>query len=244
MKYFFLLFFVLSSQINAQLLVEDYWHDFEGKIADYEVSLSIRKVETTTNEPNIVGNYCYKKYDKKISLSGYITSENTIELSEISNGIITGNFKGKIWTDDKDRFEGTWTNPENTKKLDFKLTLESIPGGGGSERRYLFGKSDEEVENFMQKIKKSVDKNDKVWLSENIQYPIKVNIGKKIISIKNSNEFIAKYDSIFYPTFKSIIKNESTCNMFANWSGVMLGNGSIWIGQKENQKLKIIGINN
>jgi hypothetical protein len=52
-------------------------------------------------------------------------NEETIKLNEYVNGKHSGTFVGKAFTDDGEtKFEGTWTDSKETKKLDFKLTLD------------------------------------------------------------------------------------------------------------------------
>ncbi|MEK7431960.1 MAG: hypothetical protein AABZ74_02415, partial [Cyanobacteriota bacterium] len=95
--------------------------------------------------------------------------------------------------------------------------------------------TDNDVEIFMKKVKKSIIEDDKEWISNHISYPIKTKIDtKKTIIIKSKKELINNFNKIFNKEFKEQIKSFCSCNLFHNYQGVMLGNGQIWIENKPN----------
>ena len=220
----------------------NFWNDFEGKLNKMEIKLSLFRFD----DGQLKGNYCYKKYEERIQLIGKIKGNN-IELQEIIGGKYKGSFKGKISTNGPDLFIGTWTY--GSQILNFKLSLNSICGGGYEHRYDDFDGGDIDVENFMKKVKVAILKGNKEWLANHVYFPIEVDINKRNVSIKNKRKFVDNFDIIFYEKFKDKIKSFCVCNMFNNSHGVMLGNGEIWINQKsfsaENEvDFNIIAINN
>ena len=213
-----------------------YWYDFDGKLGGMEIQLSIY----IPDKGNVLkGNYCYKKYENKIQLEG-VVKDNKIELTEFLNDKPNGYFKGTFFTDDRDRFEGTWTDASKTKQLEFKMTLQSSTHSDSPDKHYDFWGTDKDIENFMKKVKQSIAEGNKEWIANHISYSLKTTInGKKAITIKNKQQFIDNFEQIFYPAYKEKIKKLCVCNMFYNMNGIMLGNGEIWIDGK-----MIIAINN
>ena len=206
------------------------WVDFDGQIGKENIQLSLYRFENG----EIEGNYCYKKYETKIQLIGKIVGEK-IELNEILNNKVNGHFQGKIFTDTFDKFEGKWSDSSNKKTSNFKLKLNSINGGTFKHRYLDFYGTDNDVEIFMKKVKKSIIEDDKEWISNHISYPIKTKIDtKKTIIIKSKKELINNFNKIFNKEFKEQIKSFCSCNLFHNYQGVMLGNGQIWIENKPN----------
>ena len=221
------------------------WSDFEGKIGDKDIQLSIYLFENG----QIKGNYCYKKYENKIQLTGQLTGD-IIELTEFINDKPNGYFQGKVFTNNYDSLCGYWTDISKTKHLDLKLCLQSM-GGGTFEQRYsdFYGK-DDDVENFVKHFKSSIIKNEKDWIANHVKYPLYTTLNnEKAIKIKNKQQLLDHFDQVFHKTFKEKILNFCSCNLFCNYHGVMLGNGEIWIYQKPNSTEKkydyyIISINN
>ncbi|ETZ21830.1 hypothetical protein [Pedobacter sp. V48] len=224
-KISFLFILVILSISFAQALdIEpNRWVDFTGKLGNSDVQLSIYRFSNGT----LKGNYCYKKFEKRIPLTGKISGD-LIELTEIVNGRVSGIFTGKVFTDDKDRFEGRWTNSDKTKSYNLKLTLSSIVAGSESHR-YGSLATDSEVENFMKKTKDAILKNDHQWIISHIKYPINVTLNHKRIAIKSQKQMSVNFNQIFHAEFKRKIKDACTCNMFTNYRGTMLGAGEIWI---------------
>lgn len=232
----FLSLTALSGQTGESHFDKNHWYDFDGKLGGVEIQLSLYM----PSDGNVVkGNYCYKKYENKISLSGVLKG-NKIELTEFVNDKPNGYFQGTFFTDDRDRFEGTWTDASKTKHLDFKMTQTSSVHASSFQQRYDFWGSDQNIENLMKKIKQSIADGEKEWLANHIRYPIKTALnGKKETTVKNKQQFIDNFEQIFYPAYKEKIKKLCVCNMFYNMQGIMLGNGEIWIDGE-----KIIAINN
>lgn len=223
-RYNLILLFLLLSHFSPALdLNTNQWVDFEGKLGNLDIRLSLFRLENG----KIAGNYCYKKYDTKIKLVGRMDG-NKISLSEIVNGKSQGNFTG-VFTNKNDSFEGKWTN--QIRILDFNLHISSIPAIGNLEHRYsFFDKTDDDVEIFMRKVKKAILTNNKVWIAKYVNYPLRTHLSnKKAIIIKTPKQLIANFDEIFHEEFKKEIAPFCCCNLFFNSDGAMLGDGHIWI---------------
>ena len=87
--------------------------------------------------------------------------------------------------------------------------------------------------------------NNKKEISKLIFYPIVVDG----VKISNGEDFQEKFDVIFSDNIKSKIKNQKYADLFAKYSGVMLGDGEVWFtgicldkGCK-NVDVKIISLN-
>ncbi len=222
------LLFTLSTLCHAFDFDTNKWTDFEGTLGKASIHLSLYRLDNG----QLKGNYCYKKYESKIQLTGQITGDKIV-ITEFLNGKPNGRFEGKVFTDNLDRFEGTWTDSSNTKSIEFKLTLQSICGSDFDHRYSDFYGIDDDVEKFMKRVKTSILSGDKEWIANHISYPLKTTVFKdKAITIKNKKQLIDNFDQIFHQEFKDKIKSFCVCNMFNNYQGVMLGNGEIWINNR------------
>lgn len=100
---------------------------------------------------------------------------------------------------------------------------------------------DEEVKEFFLKFQKAVAENDKKTVASMIDYPHNVRFpndrhGRGLRIIKNEKEFIKNFDKIFANKFREFIAdvdvnyvNEQNSHLWANWQGVTVGRGVIWI---------------
>ena len=247
MKRFFVVFIILLFSrlaVDALDLEIGQWSNFEGTLGKTGIQLALFRFEND----EVKGTYCYKKYETHIMLSGKI-SGNKIELTESSIGKTTGYFSGTLFTDEVDRFEGTWKDPSKTKSIAFKLTLTGVKGSSYENRYNDVMGSNEEVEAFMKKTKAAIAGSDREWLANHIFFPLNCNVNGKLTQIKGSKQFIEKFDLIFTDSFKQQVAKGCTCNMFSNYRGVMLGNGEIWISNTAESTEKkpgfiILSVNN
>lgn len=246
-KNLLLIFFLILCTTLCQAFELDVntWTDFEGTLGKTNIELSLFRFENG----QIKGNYCYRKYDRKIQLTGQIKGDQLI-FTEIIDGKPGATFRGKVFTDNLDRFTGTWIDPTETRSLDVKLTLASICGNDFDHRYTDFYGTDNETEQFMKLIKTSILTNDKAAVASRVSYPVNVTIGKQQkVKIKNKQSLIANFDQIFTPKFKEAIRLSRTCNLFYNYHGAMLSDGKIWIynkpgSTKEKYGYTVIAINN
>ncbi|MTI57399.1 hypothetical protein [Geosporobacter ferrireducens] len=237
----------IPDNINtAGSLFEKGYYDYQGTINnDITIRMSLYPLEK-----DIVGSYFYESQKKEIDLKGKAGGEDILLYEYDETGKNTGVFRGSM--DTVDKIEGTWTSADNKKNYPFTLSLISNLPGAEYGKRYAIAAlkaSDQDVENFINKVQDYVMNNKKEQLSKQISYPITVKIDGKATTIQNKDDFIKHYDKIFYLDYKQVIGSASTKYMFANWQGIMFGTGSsnIWINELTatdgNQKLMITAIN-
>lgn len=221
------------------------YYDYKGTINNnIAIQMSIYPLEK-----EIVGTYFYEKQKKEIKLQGKAGEKSIILYEYDETGKNTGVFRGRMNTVSK--IEGTWISADGKSRYPFTLSHDSTIFGAEYGKRYglpIKNASDQEVEDFFVKIQDYVVNNNKEQLAEQIRYPITVKIKGKDTKIHNKNEFIIKYDEILYPDYKKVIVNAFTKYLFANYQGVMLNNGEIWINEVttagSDSKLLITAINN
>jgi hypothetical protein len=238
---------IIDNIDSNKSIFEKGYYDYEGTIGDnMSVQMSIYPLEK-----DIAGSYFYENQKKEISLKGKSGAEDIVLYEYDEKGKHTGIFKGKMATVDK--IEGTWISADNKDSYPFTLSLKSILPGAEYGKRYAVAVgtlSDQDVESFASKAQGYIVSDDKQQLAEVIAYPINVKINDKVTKIQNKDDFIKNYDKIFHSNFKQAISTASTKYMFANWQGIMFGEGSynVWINEvaPTNEKLKLVitAINN
>lgn len=230
---------------NSQF--EKGYYDYQGTIDNnMPIQMSIYKLEK-----EIVGTYFYEKYRKEIKLQGKAGEKDIVLYEYDEKGKNTGIFQGAMKTVDK--IEGTWINADNKKSYPFTLTLKSIISGAEYGKRYMVAvntKSDQEVEDFVNKIQSYVLNDNKEQLAQEVAYPINAKVNGEITKIQNKDDFIKNYNQIISSDFKQVISKAFTKYLFVNWKGIMFGEGqyNIWINEvirdESNPKLMITAINN
>lgn len=99
-------------------------------------------------------------------------------------------------------------------------------------------------EKFFDRLKKAVGSNDKETVASMIDYPFRARIDGKALKIRDAAHFVADYDKIFTAKVKHAIANQSYATLFANWQGVMIGDGEVWFsGVGDNNVIKITAVN-
>ena len=155
---------------------------------------------------------------------------------EYLNGIITETDDGGISING----EGVLSQSNVT----FTLNQESfIVMGNDMENYYaFFGYNADEAERFAQQIKDSI--NDKTAFAGLIQYPISIEMGGDQIIIENEESMIDIYDRLMEQNgFKQQIENVYTKFMFANYMGICVEDGIMWINMDSSGDYKITSIN-
>ncbi|SEQ86385.1 hypothetical protein SAMN05216522_107192 [Rosenbergiella nectarea] len=116
----------------------------------------------------------------------------------------------------------------------------------------LMGKNThKQYHDFFEKLKKSALKNDKKTIASMVEYPITVTVGHKEIEIKNREEFIFKYNTIFTKNLVGKLINQKYSDLFIKDTGIMIGqSGEILFGgictvsDCSKFQIKIMQINN
>ena len=244
------------SDINSKLLESIYttksqfekgYYFYNGTINNnIPITMSIYPIEK-----DIVGTYYYEGHINEMNLKGKAGDKNIILYEYDETGKNTGIFKGTM-SDIVGKIEGTWISVDNKISYPFVLKLEGgLPGAeyGKKYAQIVNNKSDQDVENFVSKIKSYIINNKNEQLAEEIRYPINVKINNKVIKIRNKDDLVKNYNKIFTVDYKQKISNARTKDLFANYQGIMVGLGLIWINDRtltgdNSSKLMIIAVNN
>jgi hypothetical protein len=85
------------------------------------------------------------------------------------------------------------------------------------------------VHNLLTQLQAAVAKHDAPAVAALVHYPIKVNPGKKPVTVKNEKEFVRDYDRIITNDIADAIFKQKYENLFVNSQGAMIGDGEVWI---------------
>lgn len=97
---------------------------------------------------------------------------------------------------------------------------------------------------FFDNLKKAVAAGDKAAVAAMIEYPFQVRIGGKSLKIRDAAHFIADYDQVITAKVKHALQGQTYETLFANWQGVMVGQGEIWFsGVGDADVIKVTVIN-
>lgn len=98
---------------------------------------------------------------------------------------------------------------------------------------------------FFEKLKKAVAENDKEAVASMVEYPFKARINGKAVTVRDAAHFAADYDKVFTAKVKEAVANQTYPNLFANWQGVMIGDGEVWFSGigNNNTVVKITAVN-
>ena len=94
-------------------------------------------------------------------------------------------------------------------------------------------------------LKAAIAQGNKAEVANHILYPLHVNNENDKRLIQTRGEFVKQYDTIITQSIKDAIANQSAEELFANYQGIMIGNGEIWLGGSTDspQVVGIIAIN-
>jgi hypothetical protein len=102
---------------------------------------------------------------------------------------------------------------------------------------------------FFERLKKAVAGNDKKTVASLVDYPFKARINGKAVTIRDAAHFVADYDKVVTAKVKEAIAKQTYTTLFANWQGVMIGDGEVWFNSIcsddscRQQTVKIIAVN-
>ncbi len=231
-----------AMESRAQTLQANGWNNFEGKLGNSEMQLSLYLFK----DGSIKGNYFLKYTGPKMQLEGQQKGKSIV-LKEMVKNVTWGSFNGK-YSDSANGIAGTYTDSGARQLLPFSVRMVSA-NLAPFDQRYpgVFGTT-EEIEGFMKKVVAAILINDKDWLGDHTKYPLKHIAGKGFSSINNKQQLIRYYDEVFTNQFKEKIRKAYTTNLFARNGAVMLANGEIWVGNapnstKDTHSFEVIAIN-
>ena len=108
----------------------------------------------------------------------------------------------------------------------------------------LFG-AHEPYRAFFQTLRTAIAKGDAKGVAALVSYPLSVRIGGKKTTIANAAAFERHYAQIVTPALRRAVAEQEYDDLFANWQGVSIGDGTLWFsGMGDSQEVRITAINN
>jgi hypothetical protein len=241
--------FVTGIAVASPALEE--WRDYAGQL---DGPLPIRMTLSIQADRRIAGSYFYVKHMKDIPIAGEMKEDHSIVLREYAEaGRVTGVFRGKFEGRDEagkrlayDQIVGCWSKPDGSSPRLFRLAQSSGRLRQPGENRYAVAglTNDSEVERFAQRFMAALLSGDRSRVAAVIHLPIVVRVAGWPIKIRHKEVLLARFDSIFSPSFRQTLANAVPHAMFARDAGVMLGeHGEVWIGHRDGE-LRVVAINN
>ncbi|KGD99150.1 MULTISPECIES: hypothetical protein [Rhizobium/Agrobacterium group] len=100
---------------------------------------------------------------------------------------------------------------------------------------------------FFSKLQTAVGSGDKQAVAGMVDYPFQARIGGKAVKINDAKHFVADYDKIVTTKVKGAVAKQTYPTLFANWQGVMIGEGEVWFAEtgkdEKHMAVKITAIN-
>lgn len=100
------------------------------------------------------------------------------------------------------------------------------------------------AEQFLAALKTAVAANDKASVASMVQFPVRaytLNHGHRIFA--NAAAFTAQFDQIFNAEVRQALQAQVPACMFANYRGVMIGDGQIWFREDGKGTYRIASFN-
>lgn len=98
-------------------------------------------------------------------------------------------------------------------------------------------------EKYFYEVQELIARDDREAVARNLNYPVDLNINNKTVTIKNVEEMLQQYDTVFTQDVKKAVAEQKVENLFVNANGIMVGNGQIWFGAAEGEKYFILSVN-
>jgi len=92
----------------------------------------------------------------------------------------------------------------------------------------LLGDADQ-YEHVFKELQQGVASGDRAAVATLMRYPLRVDTDGNTREIADAATFQREYDSIVTPPVARAITAQSFDTVFANWQGVMIGNGQVWL---------------
>lgn len=192
---------------------------------------------------DIAGQYVYASQLKDIQVKGGIVNGKTLILDELDEtGKPSARFTGEFPERDPrgtygdirlscDVIVGSWQKIDSQQAIPFYL--RSVDATAGSlDHRYgtAGGAHDELIHYQAARFWEAVRRDDKKTVAGQIQYPIKISMNGKSRVVGSAKAFIQHYDEIITPATRKAILDDIPRYMFVRSEGVMLANGTVWLG--------------
>ncbi len=127
------------------------------------------------------------------------------------------------------------------------VAISAYPANGLAQDKFTNAgfDADSQFVAFYHQFQRAVRNDDSLFISTLLQYPTQATLNiRKPLKLKNPRAFLQHYREIFDDRLKELILSQPPDNFFANYQGVMIGNGQIWFTVLEGGKITIPTINN
>jgi hypothetical protein len=88
--------------------------------------------------------------------------------------------------------------------------------------------SDNAAKEYLDNLKKCVQKNDYTWIAAHFKYPVCVEINCREVKVNNPRELLKYKDQIFTDFIKKGITDQNRDELFEKYDLYMIGDGEIW----------------
>jgi len=100
---------------------------------------------------------------------------------------------------------------------------------------------------FVATLQNAIRSGDKDWLASHMRYPAHF-YGRKTVVIRGKPWLVKNYKSIIGAKLRAAVLAQDPENVFENWQGLMVGEGSfnIWVrntGNGQHERYEIVTIN-
>jgi hypothetical protein len=91
----------------------------------------------------------------------------------------------------------------------------------------LFGEHERYLA-FFPELKDAVIRDDRKKVAGLVNYPLNVFTGRRRMVVRSPAELLRRYREVFNDNVIEAVKAQEPDTLFANWQGVMVGDGQIW----------------
>ncbi len=205
-----------------------------------------RAVRLTLLDPRpdrpVRGSYFYTRYLEDIPLTGEFTGPRSLRLVEHDEaGTPRGRFelefaerdpRGLFRADGLERevLVGHWLGVDGARPSPVYLAMTAAVHFDPAQGRYaVAGATDDQlVERNVQAFRSAVIMGDRSRVAELVAYPVRLTLGGSSRVAADAREFLGGYDNLFSPELVDQVRAGVPHAMFANSSGIMLGDGVVW----------------
>jgi hypothetical protein len=211
-------------------------------VGDLSKDLRI-KMTLVFSGTELKGRYVYASALKDIELKGHVKEGREVVVDELdADGQVTGQFVGQFVEQDPRRIYGdsrlecevmvgTWQKRGSAQKRPFYVHSVDATAGSLSRRYGLVGAANDDLINRnAQRFWEGVKRGDKTAVAQQVRYPIKVTMGKRLNTLRSAAEFVKQYDTLITPSTRAAIIDDIPRYMFVRDEGIMLANGIVWFG--------------
>ncbi|HUB83473.1 MAG TPA: hypothetical protein VMB03_31960 [Bryobacteraceae bacterium] len=96
---------------------------------------------------------------------------------------------------------------------------------------------------FLSELQSAVRGGDKQKIADMVLYPATVNFANRHRAVRARAALLKDYDAIFTAKVRSAIEKQSPECLFANYQGVMIGDGEVWFEAQPDGTMKIKTVN-